>query len=111
MYDVKVESMTLKELYEESERLQKMLVDGRHSEAVSKQILSFMSTVDERIAEVLYIERFKKAQEGKPDIIEIGETEEVVYTPDYTKKELLDALVFEYSSGDNNEKNPNGEKS
>ena len=110
MYDEKLESMSLKDLYEESSRLQKMLVDGRHSEAVRKQIIGFMNNVDQRIAEVTYIERFHKANEGKPSIIEIGETEEVVYTPDYTKKELLDAMVFEYSSGDKNEKDPNGEE-
>ena len=111
MYDVKLESMTLNELHEESNRLQKMLIDGRPSEAMIRQVTGFMQQVDDRIAEVMYIERFHKNQKKAEEVIEIGYTEEVVYTPDYTKKELLDALVFEYSSGDNNEKNPNGEKS
>jgi len=110
MYDIKLESMTLTELHTESERLQKMLVDGRHSESVSKQILEFLNTVDQRISEVTFMDRFEKSQEGKSSFIEIGYTEEVVYTPDYSKQELLDALVFEYTTGDNNEKNTNGEK-
>ena len=111
MYDIKLESMTLTELHTESDRLQKMLVDGRHSELVSKQILEFLNTVDQRISEVTFMDRFEKSQEGKSSVIEIGYTEEVVYTPDYSKQELLDALVFEYTTGDNNEKNTNGEKS
>ena len=110
MYDLKRESLTLTELHAESERLQKMLVDGRHSDTVTQQILSFLNTVDQRISEVMYMERFKKSQEGKPSVIEIGQTEEVVYTPDYSKQELLDALVFEYTLGDNSEKNTNGEE-
>lgn len=110
MYDIKLESMTLNELHSEAERLQKMLVDGRHSESVSKQILGFLNTVDQRISEVMYMDRFEKSQEGKSSVIEIGYTEEVVYTPDYSKQELLDALVFEHTTGDNNEKNTNGEK-
>ncbi len=110
MYDIKLESMTLTELHSESERLQKMLVDGRHGESVSKQILEFLNTVDQRISEVMFMDRFEKSQEGKSSIIEIGYTEEVVYTPDYSKQELLDALVFEYTTGDSNEKNTNGEK-
>ena len=109
MYDVKVEGMSLKELYEESERLQKMLVDGRPSEAMIRQVTGFMRQVDERIAEVMYIERFRKNEKKNSEVIEIGYTEEVVYTPDYTKKELLDALVFEYK-GDHSEENTDGEE-
>ena len=103
MYDIKLESMTLTELHTESERLQKMLVDGRHSESVSKQILEFLNTVDQRISEVTFMDIFEKSQKGKSSVIEIGYTEEVVYTPDYSKQELLDALVFEYTTGDNND--------
>ena len=111
MYQDKLESLTLNELHEESSRLQKMLIDGRPSDAMIRQISGFMQQVDERIAEVMYLERFHRNEKKNSEVIEIGYTEEVVYTPDYTKKELLDALVFEYSSGDNNEENPNGEKS
>ena len=87
-----------------------MLIDGRHSEAVSTQILNFLDTVDQRISEVMFMDRFEKSQGETSSVIEIGYTEEVVYTPDYSKQELLDALVFEYTTGDNNEKNTNGEK-
>ena len=110
MYDMKLESMTLNELHEESNRLQKMLIDGRPSEAMIRQVTGFMQQVDQRIAEVMYIERFKQNQKKTEEVIEIGYTEEVVYTPDYTKKELLDAMVFEYSQGDNNEKDTDGEE-
>ena len=109
MYDVKLESMTLNELHEESNRLQKMLIDGRPSEAMIRQVTGFMQQVDARIAEVMYIERFRKNQKKSEEVIEIGYTEEVVYTPDYTKKELLDALVFEYK-GDHSEENTDGEE-
>lgn len=111
MYDIRLEAMTLTELHDESNRLQKMMIDGRPSDAMIRQISGFMQQVDERIAEVMYLERFHRNEKKNSEVIEIGYTEEVVYTPDYTKKELLDALVFEYSSGDNNEENPNGEKS
>ena len=110
MYDMKLEAMTLNELHEESSRLQKLIIDGRPSDAMVRQVTGFMRQVDERIAEVMYIERFRKNEKKNSEVIEIGYTEEVVYTPDYTKKELLDAMVFEYSSGDKNEKDPNGEE-
>lgn len=110
MYEVKLESMTLNELHEESNRLQKMMIDGRPSEAMIRQVTGFMRQVDERIAEVMYIERFRKNEKKNSEVIEIGYTEEVVYTPDYTKKELLDAMVFEYSQGDHSEKNTDGEE-
>jgi len=110
MYQDKLESLTLNELHEESSRLQKMMLEGRPSEAMIRQITGFMSQVDERIAEVMYIERFRKNAKKNTEVIEIGYTEEVVYTPDYTKKELLDAMVFEYSSGDKNEKDTDGEE-
>ena len=98
------------ELLEESNRLQKLMLDGRPSEAMTKQVVGFMRQVDEKIAEVQYMERFRAKSKKDSEVLEIGYTEEVVYTPDYTKKELLDAMVFEYSLGDNNEKDPDGEK-
>ncbi len=102
--------MTLNELLEESNRLQKLMVDGRPSDAMVRQVTGFMRQVDEKIAEVQYMERFRAKSKKDSEVLEIGYTEEVVYTPDYTKKELLDAMVFEYSLGDNNEKDPDGEK-
>ena len=111
MYDIKLESMTLNELHEESNRLQKMIIDGRPTEAMIKQFTGFMQQVDQRIAEVMYIERFNKNQKKMEEVIEIGTVDETVYTPDYNKKELLDALVFEYQTGDHSEKNTDGEKS
>ena len=110
MYDMKLEAMTLNELHEESSRLQKLIIDGRPSDAMVRQVTGFMRQVDERIAEVMYIERFRKNEKKNSEVIEIGYTEEVVYTPDYTKKELLDAMVFEYSQGDNSEKDTDGEE-
>ena len=111
MYDMKLEAMTLAELHEETNRLQKMIIDGRPSDAMIRQITGFMQQVDQRIAEVMYIERFRKNQKKTEEVLEIGYTEEVVYTPDYTKNELLDALVFEYKQGDQSEEDSNGEKS
>ena len=102
--------MTLNELLEESNRLQKLMLDGRPSEAMVRQVTGFMRQVDEKIAEVQYMERFRAKTKKDSEVLEIGYTEEVVYTPDYTKKELLDAMVFEYSSGDKNEKDSDGEK-
>ena len=110
MYDIRLESMTLTELHEESNRLQKMIIDGRPSEAMIRQITGFMQQVDQRIAEVMYIERFRKNQKKKEEVIEIGTVDEAVYTPDYNKKELLDALVFEYQTGDHIEKDTDGEE-
>ena len=110
MYDIKLDSMTLNELLEESNRLQKLMLDGRPSEAMVRQVTGFMRQVDEKIAEVQYMERFRAKTKKDSEVLEIGYTEEVVYTPDYTKKELLDAMVFEYSSGDKNEKDSDGEK-
>lgn len=109
MYDIRLEAMTINELHEESNRLQKMIIDGRPSEAMIRQITDFMQQVDQVLAEKMYIERFRKNQKKSEEVIEIGYTEEVVYTPDYTKKELLDALVFEYK-GDNSEENTDGEE-
>ena len=108
--DLQNKLVELNELLEESNRLQKLMLDGRPSEAMTKQVVGFMRQVDEKIAEVQYMERFRAKSKKDSEVLEIGYTEEVVYTPDYTKKELLDAMVFEYSLGDNNEKDPDGEK-
>ena len=78
MYEVKLESMTLNELHEESNRLQKMMIDGRPSEAMIRQVTGFMRQVDERIAEVMYIERFRKNEKKNSEVIQIDDTEEVV---------------------------------
>ena len=110
MYDIRLESLSLSELYSESEKLQKMLIDGRLSQTVTDQIMEFLNQVDQKISELHYMDRFEKSQKSKSSVIEIGYTEEVVYTPDYTKKELLDALVFEYTTGEHSEKNTNGEE-
>ena len=110
MYDIRLEAMTINELHEESNRLQKMIIDGRPSEAMIRQITDFMQQVDQVLAEKMYIERFRNNEKKNSEVIEIGYTEEVVYTPDYTKKELLDAMVFEYSQGDNSEKDTDGEE-
>jgi hypothetical protein len=111
MYDIRLEAMTINELHEESNRLQKMMIDGRPSDAMVRQITGFMQQVDQVLAEKMYIERFRKNEKKNSEVIEIGYTEEVVYTPDYTKKELLDALVFEYAIGDHSEENTDGEES
>ena len=110
MYDIRLEAMIINELHEESNRLQKMIIDGRPSEAMIRQITDFMQQVDQVLAEKMYIERFRNNEKKNSEVIEIGYTEEVVYTPDYTKKELLDAMVFEYSQGDNSEKDTDGEE-
>jgi hypothetical protein len=110
MYDVRLEAMSINELHEESNRLQKMMIDGRPSDAMIRQITGFMQQVDQMLAEKMYIERFRKNEKKNSEVIEIGYTEEVVYTPDYTKKELLDALVFEYAIGDHSEENTDGEE-
>ena len=110
MYDVRLEAMSINELHEESNRLQKMMIDGRPSDAMIRQITGFMQQVDLMLAEKMYIERFRKNEKKNSEVIEIGYTEEVVYTPDYTKKELLDALVFEYAIGDSSEEDTDGEE-
>jgi hypothetical protein len=110
MYDIRLEAMTINELHEESNRLQKMMIDGRPSDAMVRQITGFMQQVDQVLAEKMYIERFRKNEKKNSEVIEIGYTEEVVYTPDYTKKELLDALVFEYAIGDSSEEDTDGEE-
>ncbi len=110
MYDVRLEAMSINELHEESNRLQKMMIDGRPSDAMIRQITGFMQQVDQMLAEKMYIERFRKNEKKNSEVIEIGYTEEVVYTPDYTKKELLDALVFEYAIGDSSEEDTDGEE-
>lgn len=110
MYDLKLETMSLTELHDEANRLQKMLIDGRPSPGMTSQIMDYLNQVEEKISEVNYVNRFRASQKDKPSVIEIGETQEEVYTPDYSKQELLDALVFEYTTGDKSEKNTNGEE-
>jgi hypothetical protein len=82
-------------LIAEIEKLNKQLFKLNPSSPMYNQLLNMIDTARNAHAEMIYASRFKN-QEDK--IIEIGTIEEHIVTPDYSKQELLLAIVEQYTN-------------
>lgn len=90
-----IQSLPEDKLIAEIEKMNKQLFKLNPSSPMYNQLLSMIETARTAHAELQYTNRFKN-QEDK--IIEIGTIEEHIVTPDYSKQELLLAIVEQYTN-------------
>lgn len=91
-YD-KVNAMSDKNLSEEYNRLTKMLTKTNPSSPMHKQLLDMHDMIEEVMREKIYSQNNPESQD---DVIEIGQIESDLHTPDYSSAELLNVVVEQY---------------
>jgi hypothetical protein len=88
-----IHSLTEDKLLLEIEKMNKKLFKLNPASPMYDQLYGMIETAQLALAEMQYTRRFKDAEDK---IIEIGTVEEHVSMPDYSKEELLLALVDQY---------------
>lgn len=83
------------ELLSEIETLTKKISSLTPGTQIYEMMVEHYNTAQEAYQEQMMIKSYSNM---KDQVINIGEMEETVHTPDYSKKELLDAVVTEYIS-------------
>jgi hypothetical protein len=104
MYD-RFDSMTSQELDAEIHRLTNLFFKQRPGTKMYQQLVLAINQArqvagDKHQHQALQ-EKFKDPE--NQGIIDIGDIEEKVYTPDYSKEELVIMVASSYKSGDRNE--------
>lgn len=94
-YYVKYHEMDEDKLLDEIEVLNKRAFKIRNS-ALRNQLLDMIKVAQEAYKEKQYVKKFKDA---KDEVIEIGSIESEIVRTDYTKEELLVAIVDAYRKG------------
>lgn len=77
----------------EREKLTKRLFKTNVTSPVYTQLSNMIDMADSAYEDILYTQRIK----AEDKVIEIGETEHVDYTPDYTKDEIVNAYIEVYT--------------
>ena len=77
----------------EREKLTKRLFKTNVTSPVYTQLSNMIDMADSAYDDILYTQRIK----AEDKVIEIGETEHVDYTPDYTKDEIVNAYIEVYT--------------
>lgn len=77
----------------EMEKLHKRLFKTQQSSPVYQQLLNMIDMASDAYQDSLYATRIKK----EDTVIDIGETESIEYTPDYTKDEIVNAYIEVYT--------------
>lgn len=91
-YD-KVQRMSEKKLSEEHARLVKMLTKTNPTSPVYQQLLNMHDTLEEAILERTLA---RNITDTTDEVIDIGEIQSDVHTPDYSSDELLNVVVQQY---------------
>jgi hypothetical protein len=97
-YFFKVQQMDEDELLTEMQKLNTKLYSFTSETGLRLQIENMISLVTQEHQQRMASRRM--AQDKTPDIIEIGEIEEVVETPDYSKTELITHFTNFYTGDD-----------
>lgn len=90
-----VNNLDEKNLIVEMDKLQKQLMKTSQSSPVYDQILGMMAMAQEAYGDWVALEQHKNV---KDEVLEIGTIDSDVSEIDYTKDELLDAIVTAYIS-------------
>jgi hypothetical protein len=93
-YD-KVRLMKDRELLDEIDNLTKRIVSATPGSVIYNQLVEYYHTANDAYQELLMTQGHSNE---KDEVINIGDIEEKVYMPDYSRKELLDAVVDQYVS-------------
>lgn len=95
---LKFQGMRLDKLHDEIRSMNERRFKMQPGSQVYQQLGQMIQMANQIAQEKQMVENFNQRQKDKPDseIINIGEIEETVYTPDYSTEELLNILVQEY---------------
>jgi hypothetical protein len=91
----KVQSMNEDTLIEEMQNLNKKLFSIRKEGGIRQQVENMLGIVQDRYNTLIALKRLEA--DKTPDVLNIGEIEEVVTTPDYNKEELITYFSHFYS--------------
>lgn len=93
-YYIHIQQLSEDKLIAEIERINKKLFMLRGDSPMYNQLLSMLEIAQTALAEQNYVRRIKDTSDS---VIEIGEVEEHIVTPDYSSAELLLAVVEQYT--------------
>lgn len=91
----KVQEMNEDKLIEEMQSLNKKLFSIRKEGGIRQQVENMLSIVQDRYNTLLALKRLEA--DKTPDVLNIGEIEEVVVIPDYSDQELITYFSSFYS--------------
>jgi hypothetical protein len=97
-YDLKLESMDEKAIDQEISRITDLLFRHNPESSTYQQLLVMYEMAQVRQQEIQML-----ANAPQDKTIDLGDIDESVYYPDYTRAELLDAVVTQYHTGDKHE--------
>lgn len=80
-------------LVTELEKLHKRLFKTSETSPVYQQLLNMIDMAQSAYTDALYAQRIKK----EDTVMDIGETESISYTPDYTKEDIVNAYIEVYT--------------
>lgn len=88
-----VNGLNESKLVTELEKLHKRLFKTSETSPVYQQLLNMIDMAQSAYTDTLYAQRIKK----EDTVIDIGETDSVSYTPDYTKEDIVNAYIEVYT--------------
>ena len=88
-----VNGLNESKLVAEMEKLNKRLFKTNANSPVYTQLLNMIDMASDAYQDILYSQRIKT----EDTVMNIGETEHVEYTPDYTKEEIVNAYLEVYT--------------
>ena len=91
----KVQTMNEDKLIEEMQNLNKKLFSIRKEGDIRQQVENMLGIVQDRYNTMMALKRIEA--DKTPDVLNIGEIEEVVTTPDYSQNELITYFSHFYS--------------
>lgn len=94
-YD-KIRTMSENEVLDEIDNLTRKISKTVPGTPTYNSLVELYHTAQDAYQEILMIKSFSEKKSN--EVINIGTIEETVHTPDYTKAELLDAVVTMYVS-------------
>ena len=95
-YFFKIDQLEPNKLLDEIQQLTKKQMSVRPDTKMWQQIQTYIDYAKENYRAHSMQEALKSNKE--PDVIEIGEVEEVIYTPDYSSEELILAVADFYTN-------------
>ena len=94
-YFLKIQGLKEEPLFEEIKKLNQKLYQMNPNSPMFQQVKDMLSMCKERHKDIIL--EYKEKTDKTPEILEIGEIESVVYTPEYSEQELLTSLTNFYS--------------
>lgn len=93
------EQMSPEKLLDKIQELNKRLFRMNQQSPMYNQMRSIIQEAQMVYQEHLAVSRFEAMNEEKDDVINIGDIESTVYTPDYHDNTVLDTVVQSYLGG------------